>query len=135
MRSRSTPGATVSRDRLCRLADAHARQCAWAISFRQRPAGARQTAGRCRAAAYADYLPRDRHPVVALFVTLDTREVDVNVHPAKTEVRFRDAGLVRALIVHALKEALVRDGQRAATTGGSATIATFRPAVSPRRGA
>ena len=86
-------------------------------------------------AAYADYLPRDRHPVVALFVSLDTREVDVNVHPAKTEVRFRDAGLVRALIVSALKEALARDGQRGATTGGSATIATFRPAVSPRRGA
>ena len=53
--------------------------------------------------AYADYLPRDRHPLVALFVTLDAREVDVNVHPAKAEVRFRNAGLVRALIVHALK--------------------------------
>jgi DNA mismatch repair protein MutL len=79
--------------------------------------------------AYADYLPRDRHPLVALFVTLDAREVDVNVHPAKTEVRFRNAGLVRALIVHALKTALAREGMRAATTGGSATIAAFRPAA------
>ena len=86
-------------------------------------------------AAYADYLPRDRHPVLALFVSLDAREVGVNVHPAKTEVRFRDAGRVRSLIVRALKEALAREGQRAATTGGSATIATFRPAAAPRRGA
>ena len=85
-------------------------------------------------AAYADYLPRDRHPLLALFVTLDGREVDVNVHPAKTEVRFRDGGLVRGLIVRALKEALARDGQRAATTGGSATIAAFRPMSAPRRG-
>src|SRR3984885_8693007 len=84
--------------------------------------------------AYADYLPRDRHPLVALFVTLDAREVDVNVHPAKAEVRFRNAGLVRALLVSALKAGLVRDGTRAATTGGSATIAGFRPVsgVPPR---
>jgi DNA mismatch repair protein MutL len=80
--------------------------------------------------AYADYLPRDRHPLLALFVTLPAREVDVNVHPAKAEVRFRNAGLVRALIVHALKTALAREGTRAATTGGSATIAAFRPAHS-----
>jgi DNA mismatch repair protein MutL len=80
--------------------------------------------------AYADYLPRDRHPLVALFVTLESREVDVNVHPAKAEVRFRNAGLVRALTVSALKTALARDGTRAATTGGSATIAAFRPAAS-----
>jgi DNA mismatch repair protein MutL len=80
--------------------------------------------------AYADYLPRDRHPLLALFVTLPAREVDVNVHPAKAEVRFRNAGLVRALIVHALKTALTRESTRAATTGGSATIASFRPARS-----
>jgi len=85
-------------------------------------------------AAYSDYLPRDRHPLLALFVTLDAHEVDVNVHPAKTEVRFRDGALVRGLIVRALKEALARDAQRAATTGGGATIATFRPAAAPPRG-
>jgi DNA mismatch repair protein MutL len=83
--------------------------------------------------AYADYLPRDRHPLLALFVAIAPREVDVNVHPAKTEVRFRDGGLVRGLIVRALKETLAREGQRAATTGGSATIAAFRPLGQPRR--
>jgi DNA mismatch repair protein MutL len=82
--------------------------------------------------AYADYLPRDRHPLAALFITLPPREVDVNVHPAKTEVRFRDAALVRSLLIHALKEALARNAQRAASTGGNATIAAFRPAALPR---
>ena len=85
-------------------------------------------------AAYADYLPRDRHPVVALFVTLPPREVDANVHPAKTEVRFRNAGLVRALIVYALKEGLAREGKRSATNGGGAAISALRPQVAPHPG-
>jgi len=83
-------------------------------------------------AAYADYLPRDRHPVVALFVTLDSREVDANVHPAKTEVRFRNAGLVRTLIVHALKDGLAREGRRTAANSASDALASFRPAYAPR---
>jgi DNA mismatch repair protein MutL len=82
-------------------------------------------------AAYADYLPRDRHPLVALFVALPAREVDVNVHPAKAEVRFRNAGLVRALIVYALKTALSRHATRSATTGGAAAIAAFRTSWLP----
>src|ERR1700686_2243487 len=83
-------------------------------------------------AAYSDYLPRDRHPVVALFVTLDPQEVDANVHPAKTEVRFRNAGLVRALIVHALKEGLAREGKRTAANSDGAALASFRPSFAPR---
>src|SRR5215210_4831125 len=90
--------------------------------------------GRPVRAAYSDYLPRDRHPVLALFVTLDPQEVDANVHPAKTEVRFRNAGLVRALIVHALKDGLAREGRRTAANTDGAAISAFRPAFAPPPG-
>jgi DNA mismatch repair protein MutL len=77
--------------------------------------------------AYHDLLARDRHPVVALFLDGPAAAIDVNVHPAKTEIRFRDAGLVRGLIVGALRQALEHAGQRTATTVSAAALAAFRP--------
>jgi DNA mismatch repair protein MutL len=77
--------------------------------------------------AYMDFLARDRHPVVALFLELPAEEVDVNVHPAKTEVRFRDGGLVRGLIVSALRHALAEAGHRASTTVSHAAFGAFKP--------
>ncbi len=72
--------------------------------------------------AYQDYLARDRHPILALFLEVPSEFVDVNVHPAKAEVRFKDAGLVRGLIVSALRHALAEAGHRASTTVAGAAL-------------
>jgi DNA mismatch repair protein MutL len=77
--------------------------------------------------AYADFLARDRHAMVALFLELPETELDVNVHPAKAEVRFRDAALVRGLIVGALRHAVDGAGHRASTGVAEAALAAFRP--------
>ena len=89
-----------------------------------RPVKDRLLAGAVRG-AYADLLARDRHPVVALFLEVPSDQVDVNVHPAKTEVRFRDPALVRGLIVSGLRRALDAAGHASARPVSSDVLSAF----------
>ena len=77
-------------------------------------------------AAYSDFLHNGRYPVAALFVECDFERVDVNVHPAKAEVRFREPGIVRGLVISALRHALAEEGHRASSTVADATLGAFK---------
>ncbi|MDD9332261.1 MAG: DNA mismatch repair protein MutL, partial [Bartonella sp.] len=76
--------------------------------------------------AYADVIARDRHAIAILFIHLPTTDVDVNVHPAKMDVRFRAPSLIRGLIIGAIREALHQTGIRPTSTGSEAMLAAFR---------
>ncbi len=82
-------------------------------------------------AAYMDFLSRDRHPVAALFITCAPELVDVNVHPAKSEVRFRDPGQARGLVVSGLRHALANAGHRASSTVAGAMLGAMHPQTAP----
>jgi len=94
-----------------------------------RPVKDRMLTGVVRA-AYQDFLARDRHPMLALFVELEAEEVDVNVHPAKTEVRFRDAASIRGLMIGALRHSLADAGHRASTTVAGFALGKAQPEAS-----
>ena len=81
--------------------------------------------------AYSDFVAYDRHPIVALFLKTPAGAVDVNVHPAKTEVRFQEPGLVRGLIVGSLKNALAEAGHRASSTVSTAALGVFNRSANP----
>jgi DNA mismatch repair protein MutL len=95
-----------------------------------RPVRDRLLLGAVRA-AYGDLLPKGRHPLLAIFVALDPHEVDVNVHPTKAEVRFRDAALVRSLVIGGLRHALEQAGHRASAQGGARMLETLARAPAP----
>ena len=81
----------------------------------------------CVRAAYQDFLISNRHPSLALFLEIPPHEVDVNVHPSKTEVRFRDQQQIRGLLIASMKRALHGAGHQAATTVASDTLSSFKP--------
>ena len=95
-----------------------------------RPVKDRLLIGAVRA-AYQDLLARDRHPILALFIDLPGEEVDVNVHPAKTEVRFRDAGNIRGLIIGGLRSALDSAGFRSAQRPSAEALGAWQTSPSP----
>src|SRR5690625_2625441 len=97
-----------------------------------RPVRDRVLLGAIRA-AYSDVLARERHPVTCLFLDCSPERVDVNVHPAKAEVRFREPGKVRGFVLSAIRHALAEAGIRQSTTISTAALGAFQPGSGPWR--